>query len=65
MKIEIHDSVVELVQGDITEMDTDAIVNAASAQPVLGKGVVGAIKGLYFTSLGRRALLPSRPNSPG
>jgi hypothetical protein len=35
MKLEIHDSVVELVQGDITEMDTDAIVNAANAQLIL------------------------------
>ncbi len=48
MEIEIHDSFVELVQGDITEMDTVAIVNAVSAQPVLGKGVVGAIKRIVF-----------------
>ena len=35
---------VVLVQGDITEMDTDAIVNAANKNLVLGAGVAGAIK---------------------
>jgi O-acetyl-ADP-ribose deacetylase (regulator of RNase III) len=34
---------LELVQGDITDMATDAIVNAANAQLVLGGGVAGAI----------------------
>ncbi|HEX78253.1 MAG TPA: macro domain-containing protein [Dehalococcoidia bacterium] len=34
---------VELVQGDITELDTDAIVNAANAALILGGGVAGAI----------------------
>jgi O-acetyl-ADP-ribose deacetylase (regulator of RNase III) len=33
-----------LVEGDITEMQTDAIVNAANAQLVLGGGVAGAIR---------------------
>jgi len=41
MKREINRSVLELVQGDITEMETDAIVNAANAQLVLGGGVAG------------------------
>jgi O-acetyl-ADP-ribose deacetylase (regulator of RNase III) len=40
----INRSILELVQGDITEMETDAIVNAANAQLVLGGGVAGAIK---------------------
>lgn len=35
---------LELVQGDITEMETDAIVNAANAQLILGGGVAGAIR---------------------
>lgn len=35
---------MELVQGDITDMATDAIVNAANAQLVLGGGVAGAIR---------------------
>ena len=37
-------SVISLVQGDITELDTDVIVNAANAQLILGGGVAGAIK---------------------
>ena len=44
MKVDIANSVLELLDGDITEMDTDAIVNAANAQLVLGGGVAGAIK---------------------
>jgi len=39
----INRSTLELVQGDITEMETDAIVNAANAQLVLGGGVADAI----------------------
>ena len=44
MKVNIGDHVLELLDGDITEMDTDAIVNAANAQLVLGGGVAGAIR---------------------
>ena len=32
------------MQGDITELDVDAIVNAANAQLILGGGVAGAIR---------------------
>jgi O-acetyl-ADP-ribose deacetylase (regulator of RNase III) len=35
---------IQLVQGDITEMDVDAIVNAANNDLVLGAGVAGAIR---------------------
>jgi O-acetyl-ADP-ribose deacetylase (regulator of RNase III) len=35
---------LELVKGDITEMQTEAIVNAANARLVLGGGVAGAIR---------------------
>ncbi len=35
---------IHLVQGDITEMQVDAIVNAANAQLILGGGVAGAIR---------------------
>ena len=44
MKVEIGNSSLELVQGDITEMTTDAIVNAANARLILGGGVAGAIR---------------------
>ncbi len=44
MKITINKTELHLTQGDITEMDTEAIVNAANAQLVLGGGVAGAIR---------------------
>jgi O-acetyl-ADP-ribose deacetylase (regulator of RNase III) len=44
MKLKVANSIIELVEGDITEMETDAIVNAANAQLVLGGGVAGAIR---------------------
>ena len=44
MKLQISNSEIVLVQGDITESDTDAIVNAANEQLVLGAGVAGAIR---------------------
>jgi O-acetyl-ADP-ribose deacetylase (regulator of RNase III) len=44
MKISIADRILELVEGDITEMETDAIVNAANAQLIMGGGVAGAIR---------------------
>ncbi|MEN8128207.1 MAG: macro domain-containing protein [Planctomycetota bacterium] len=44
MQITINDTVLALVQGDITEMDTEAIVNPANAALVLGGGVAGAIR---------------------
>ncbi len=44
MKTVINGVTVELVQGDITDLDTDAIVNAANTQLILGTGVAGAIR---------------------
>jgi O-acetyl-ADP-ribose deacetylase (regulator of RNase III) len=44
MNVKINNSTLGLTEGDITEMDTDAIVNAANAQLILGGGVAGAIR---------------------
>ncbi len=44
MRLKISNSVLELLDGDITEMQTEAIVNAANAHLILGGGVAGAIK---------------------
>ncbi|MFQ5449821.1 MAG: macro domain-containing protein [Nitrospinaceae bacterium] len=44
MKIRLKDSEIELIQGDITESATQAIVNAANSNLILGGGVAGAIR---------------------
>jgi O-acetyl-ADP-ribose deacetylase (regulator of RNase III) len=43
MKVQINRTTLELVKGDITEMDTYAIVNAANERLAHGGGVAGVI----------------------
>lgn len=43
MQVKIGQSVLELVEGDITQQDTEAIVNAANEELRVGGGVDGAI----------------------
>lgn len=44
MEIIVNNRIIRLVEGDITELDTDAIVNAANKHLQLGSGVAGAIR---------------------
>lgn len=44
MEVKIRKTILELVKGDITDMQTDVIVNAANTALKLGGGVAGAIR---------------------
>lgn len=43
METRINNTILEIVEGDITEMETEAIVNAANSYLKHGGGVAGAI----------------------
>ncbi len=42
--VRVNQTILELMLGDITDLDTDAIVNAANAALQMGGGVAGAIR---------------------
>jgi len=44
MRVQIEDITLRLVEGDITDLEVDAIVNAANQHLRLGAGVAGAIR---------------------
>ncbi|MCG2675731.1 macro domain-containing protein [bacterium] len=44
MEYRIGKTTIELYQGDIAELDTEAIVNAANSSLIMGGGVAGAIR---------------------
>mgnify|MGYP000120728172 FL=1 len=44
MRVEYKGTVIEVIKGDITEVEADAIVNPANSLMIMGGGVAGAIK---------------------
>ncbi len=65
MKLQVGDSQIEIVQGDITDQsDMDAVVNAANAWLETGGGVAGAIHRAAGPGLAEECR-PMAPIEPG
>ncbi len=44
MQLKVNETTIELIKGDITELQVDCIVNAANSMLKMGGGVAGAIR---------------------
>lgn len=55
MQVQINHTTLELVEGDITALDTDAIVNAANERLAHGGGVAGVISRKGGTAIQRES----------
>src|SRR5438270_2278108 len=65
MELVVHGRVLRLVQGDITQIAADAIVNAANENLVPGAGVAGAIDRVGGPSIRAESFaLSSSPRCP-
>lgn len=61
----IHGHILRLLQGDITQIEADAVVNAANPDLVPGAGVAGAIHRVGGSSIRDESFaLPGSPRCP-
>ena len=51
MMVKVNESLIELVEGDITQQETDAIVNAAKSTLRGGGGLDGAVRSIVRGAL--------------
>jgi O-acetyl-ADP-ribose deacetylase (regulator of RNase III) len=57
MKTSVGKTTLEIASGDITELDVDAIANAANNELWMGAGVAGAIKRVGGEAIEKEAML--------
>jgi O-acetyl-ADP-ribose deacetylase len=57
VEVTIGDQIIELVEGDITQQQVDAIVNAANSR-LAGGGGGGGVDGAIHRAGGKRLLTP-------